>query len=61
MRRYLILHGCSDIGAGKWRIPLKCHWLDENGKCSHYEDRPRICREDKPGGMMCIAARRRGD
>lgn len=35
-----------------------CLWLDRvTGKCIHYEDRPRVCREYPVGGAGCRAQR----
>jgi Fe-S-cluster containining protein len=31
-----------------------CGYLDENGRCSSYEDRPTICREFEPGESACM-------
>ena len=37
-----------------------CLWLDAaTGRCRHYEDRPRACREFALGGVDCRDARRR--
>mgnify|MGYP003132971936 CR=1 FL=1 len=30
-----------------------CVWLNSKYECSHYEHRPRICKEVEPGGNIC--------
>jgi len=35
-----------------------CIWWDPaTKKCSHYEDRPNICREYETGGELCLETR----
>ena len=32
----------------------RCIWLDEDGRCGHYEHRPEICRRFQRGGGQCL-------
>lgn len=34
-----------------------CIWLDENGKCRHYEYRPYVCRDFPVGCESCLLYR----
>jgi Fe-S-cluster containining protein len=35
---------------------IPCGFLDKDGKCSHYEHRPAICRDFERGGYCCQQA-----
>lgn len=50
-------HYCRPGGhepiARSWEF--SCPWLDERGRCSHYENRPSLCRNFLPShGTLCI-------
>jgi Fe-S-cluster containining protein len=33
---------------GGWRFRFSCPWLQGDGRCGHYEDRPDLCRTFEP-------------
>ncbi len=35
-----------------------CFWLGEDGKCIHYEYRPKICRDFEVGSKRCLMFRK---
>lgn len=35
--------------ADDWPDGVPCFWLTDDNECEHYEFRPQICREHKPG------------
>ena len=36
-----------------------CVWLNNDCRCSHYKDRPKVCREFVVGGKACLIFRKR--
>lgn len=34
-----------------------CLWLAEDGTCSHYDERPEVCRDFEMGGEGCLRQR----
>lgn len=36
-----------------------CLWLTDDGRCRHYDWRPDVCREFRPGVRDCNAMRER--
>ncbi len=46
--------------AGHPSFGTPCLWLDpDSGRCLHYDERPRACRQFELGGVDCRDARRR--
>jgi Fe-S-cluster containining protein len=39
-----LIKGAKDLGGGKVSISHRCPKLGENGRCTIYENRPKICR-----------------
>lgn len=52
----LYLRGAKSHGE-HWFLPIPCKNLNENGRCSQYQDRPAICKRIEPGTKMCLACR----
>ena len=46
------------IKNGRWRINSTCRHLDDEGKCSIYETRPKVCRDFAVGGPECVECRK---
>jgi len=40
-----LIKGAIDLGEGKVRLFHKCSKIEEDGRCTIYENRSRICRE----------------
>ena len=45
------------LGDGRWRLPVKCKYLNDDGRCGIYPFRPGVCREFAVDGVECNAAR----
>ena len=43
---------------GLWRIPARCKYLSEDGKCIIYDTRPEACRTYEVGGAHCLKTRK---
>lgn len=59
-RRWFAFHGDEEQD-GIW-LDTPCEKLDDEGRCSIYEDRPQVCRDFEVGGVRCRLAiiRQRG-
>lgn len=40
-----LIKGAVDLGGGKVGLPHRCAKLGEDGLCTIYENRPKICRD----------------
>jgi len=45
------------LGDGRWRLPVKCRYLNGDGRCGIYPFRPGVCRKFAVDGAECNAAR----
>lgn len=46
-------------GEGLYSVEGRCGYLDENNRCSDYENRPAVCRGFLVGSKACLGARER--
>ncbi len=40
-----LIKGAIDVGGGRVHLSHKCQKLGEDGRCTIYENRPKICRD----------------
>jgi Fe-S-cluster containining protein len=58
--RWLLLRGQpSVLIPGSTTLECRCTALTNDGRCSIYADRPRVCRDLEPGGIECRTILRR--
>lgn len=55
--RLMELRNWKQVEPGVWLVKAPCAWAKE-GRCTHYNSRPQICRDFQEGGIDCERVRR---